>query len=96
MLATPVYKLISNSKKSQTSFGRNSVWSCKQVILEDPFLKKKYINKQETQALRNDPRSLDMINLDEGKLEGPWKKNEENLHVERLQGKSPWNTVKLR
>ena len=41
MLATPVYKLISNSKKSQTSFGRNSVWSCKQVILEDPFLKKK-------------------------------------------------------
>ena len=37
-----------------------------------------------------------MINLDEGKLEGPWKKNEENLHVERLQGKSPWNTVKLR
>ena len=36
-----------------------------------------------------------MINLDEGKLEGPWKKNE-NLHVERLQGKSPWNTVKLR
>ena len=97
MLATPVYKLISNSKKSQTSFWRNSVWSCKQVILEDPFLKnKKNINTQEPQALRNDPRSLDMINLDEGKLEGPWKKNEENLHVERLQGKSPWNTVKLR
>ena len=32
---------IINSKKRQTSFGRNSVWSCKQVILEDPFLKQK-------------------------------------------------------
>ena len=37
---------IINSKKRQTSFGRNSVWSCKQVILEDPFLKQKKRNKQ--------------------------------------------------
>lgn len=41
MLATPFYKLSINSKKCQTSLGRNSVWSCKQVIFEDPFLKKK-------------------------------------------------------
>lgn len=62
-----------NSKKCQTSFGRNSVWSCKQVILEDPFLKQK---KEQTNKKYKSSEIILGVQTWQPLIKGNWKTQE--------------------